>query len=168
MYLSLSCHSPQGSLVAFTDWSFHCSSPPLPVSEGLQFQEADNREQVLHGVLNGCPCHHPPAVTLELMDCFGHHGVGIADHMPFIKNNSQPYHVHKRRFFLQNNNTKFAETPSTPIHYKSENKQTTVSVERLLTDTSRKRTPPISGHQTVVPAISLLKLYIILRKRTPL
>ena len=27
-------------------------------------------------------------------------------------------------------------------------------------DTSRKQKPPINGHQTVVPAISLLKLYI--------
>ena len=34
------------------------------------------------------------------------------------------------------------------------------TVERPLTDTSCKRTPPKSGHQTVVLAISLLKLYI--------
>ena len=34
------------------------------------------------------------------------------------------------------------------------------TVEPPLTDTSRKQIPPISRHQTVVPAISLLKLYI--------
>ena len=35
-----------------------------------------------------------------------------------------------------------------------------ITVEPPLTDTSFKRTPPISGHKTAVPAISLLKLYI--------
>ena len=44
------------------------------------------------------------------------------------------------------------------------------TVEPLLTDTSSKRTSPVSGHPTLVLIISLLKLYIGLtsHKRTTL